>query len=124
MINLLLVEDSPELGILYVRYLHKYEVCWAKSVKEALDAIGSRATFDIAIIDFWLGTENAIPVLVEFEGRFPEVPVVLITGGNETFSPEITRALSAVSGYSFFLMKPFARTELLSAIKTVLRLRD
>ena len=119
MSKLLLVEDNPALGDLYTKFLAEHNVSWVVSVTEALTAISSSETYDAAIINFWLGTETAIPVLEEFRSRFPIVPVILISGGSESVSPETTRAASAISGHTLFLMKPFTRSELLDAVRSV-----
>ena len=124
MTRLLLVEDDPQLRDLYGRFLSDYEVVKSASIEDALAHLSGGDDFDAAIVDFWLGETNAIPLLDSLRERLPDAACVLISGGNETHSPEITEAAGAISGYESFLMKPFQRSDLLDALESVLQSRE
>ena len=118
--RILLVEDNPALSASYAGFLCEYKVRRAASIAEALEAIRCGEHFDLAIVDFWLEEDNAIPILEKLSDCFPEVKVIVISGGNDRLSPETTRALASTVGHKIFLMKPFKRSELLAAIGRVL----
>ncbi len=120
MAKLLLLEDDLEVGDLYAGFLGEYEVWRASSAKEALAHLNGNVTFDAAIIDFWLVEGTAIPVLDAIKSNSPDLPVILISGGNQSFSPELTEAFGSISQHNVFLHKPVQRSHLLTALNTAL----
>ena len=118
--RLLLLEDDIEVGDLYAGFLGEYEVSRASTVKDALAHLYGEERFDAAVIDFWLVEETAIPILEALKFDFSSLPVILISGGNQSFSPEMTEAFASVTQQNLFLHKPIRRSDLLSALETVL----
>ncbi len=116
--RLLLLEDDPALSDLFARFLSDHHVLRASSVVDAVRYLDRGEALDAAIIDFWLAEGTAIPVLDALRNSHPHVPVIVISGGNQSFSPELTEAFSVLSRADLFLHKPFRREDLLSALES------
>ncbi len=119
--RLLLLEDDFALSDLFTRFLSDYQVLRASSAADAMAYLERGEALDTAIIDFWLVEGTAIPVLDALRDDYPQVPVIVISGGNQSFSPELTEAFSVLSRADLFLHKPFRREDLLRALETVLQ---
>ncbi len=118
--RLLLLEDDAALSDLPARFLSDYQILRASTVVDAMSCLERGKALDAAIIDFWLVEGTAIPVLDALRYDYPQVPVIVISGGNQSFSPELTEAFSVLSRADLFLHKPFRREDLLRALQTVL----
>lgn len=119
--KLLLLEDDAALSDLLTRFLSDYQVFRASTVVDAMSCLERGDALDVAIVDFWLVEGTAIPVLDALRDDYPHVPVIVISGGNQSFSPELTEAFSVLSRADLFLHKPFRREDLLRALETVLQ---
>ena len=95
--RLLLLEDDFALSDLFARFLSDYHVLRASSASDAMTCLERGEALDAAIIDFWLVEGTAIPVLDALRDDYPQVPVIVISGGIQGFSPELTEALSVLS---------------------------
>lgn len=83
-ISVLVVEDCEEDFFLITRCLnamHGYDVSItrARGLESARD-YASRAAFDLAIIDYWLGEDTGPHVLRSLGGRGGKIPAILVTG--------------------------------------------
>jgi diguanylate cyclase (GGDEF)-like protein len=86
-IHILLVEDDEDDRLIIQEYLaeieeNSYQLVWAKKCQGALDLI-SEKSFDIALIDYRIGPENGLDLLVEIKKDHPELPVILLTGSGD-----------------------------------------
>ncbi len=117
--TILLVDDDPEVLSIIARIVsdNGYNGISANSLEEALEVVDRLTSLDMAIIDFWLDAASAIPVMEKLNDRFPEAPVVMITGGGHNLSVETSRAISRLSGATVFLQKPFRREALSSLLQ-------
>lgn len=83
-IRVLVVEDCEEDFFLITRCLNAmYE--FDVSITRARDLDSARAytdssTFDLAIVDYWLGKDTGPHVLRSLGGRGGKVPAILVTG--------------------------------------------
>jgi len=118
--KVLLVEDNSELRELVTKFLAADHVFQAASVEDARAHIVSGTVFDFAIIDFWLHKQDAISILDDINEKLPGLPVILISGGGQGIALETTVAAAGISGFSYFLQKPFSKSELLGAIESIL----
>jgi len=116
--SILLVEDSDEFKELVARYLERepYQLTVAGDVRSAIAALESGTEFAVALVDFWLGSENATPVMDHISSNYPGLSLIVISGGSNEFPPETVKALGEISGALHFLQKPFTRSELLGLL--------
>ena len=116
--RILLVDDDPEIRAMIVAFLASTdcEITEAPDVASAKDALSSDQSFDLAIIDFWLGKHHAVSIIDLIQCDTTGVPVIVISGGNGRMDLEKTQAISDVSGAIVFLQKPFRKSDLLNAV--------
>jgi DNA-binding NtrC family response regulator len=116
--TVLLIEDDSDLRQLLSKFLEDsdFDVVEAECFKTATEHLESSNTFAAALVDFWIGTDSAVPLLDMIRDKFPEMPVVLISGGGGNVTLETTRAVGEVSGALQFLQKPFKKAELIQVL--------
>lgn len=120
--RLFLVEDDQQLLNLYKAMLEaeNYQVVSATGFDNALKSIDTFDALDLAIVDFWLGNTNASGLLDRLRQRFPNTPIIVMSGGNDVTPIEFAHAVAEVSGALAFLQKPFKKDELLEKIRQIL----
>lgn len=114
--KVLLVEDEVDLAIPISKLFSSvgWDCAVAKSINSAIDLL-ERETFDICILDLFLGKESGsmlIPILNE-----RNIPVIVLTVVDDV--SEKVRCLRM--GADDYMVKPFSPEELLTRIETVLR---
>jgi two-component system OmpR family response regulator len=121
--KILLIEDNFEIRTLISAFLSAevYDVTEAESVAVAIQKLSIGMSFDLAIIDFWLGKSHAVSIMDKIASDGKTVPFILITGGNGIMDMEVTEAIADISGATVFLQKPFQRSTLLAAVATALK---
>jgi CheY-like chemotaxis protein len=124
--SLLIVDDTPDNIFLLKKILQKagYEdILAAASAKEAFTILdgpeGSRV--DVVFMDIMMPEISGIEACREIAGRdeWRDIPVIVLTAKSDTASLEEAFAAGAVD----FLMKPINRHELLSRLRSTLRLK-
>ncbi|MBU3023223.1 response regulator [Aestuariibacter sp. A3R04] len=98
-IKVLLVEDDEDDYFLTADYLSQCEspsfaVTWVTNGQNAIDAMQT-ASFDICLLDYILGAENALDVLATFKKAGISVPVVILTGQSDTRVDEMVMRAGA-----------------------------
>jgi len=114
---LLLVDDDRHLLQAMANWLREqdYRVDTATGVQEALREL-ARRSYDVAVVDIRLGDGDGFDVLRFCRERYPEMPVILVTGyGSVDLAVEAIRA-----GAFDFLTKPLIDEELQVAIERAL----
>ena len=117
--KILLLEDDEHL----LRFMTKamrndgFEVFPVSDVDATMKLIGEGILFDAAVIDFWIGSNVALPILEALAINEPKIPTILISGGIGTISLEEIQAIADVSAEPLFLQKPFKQGELLSMLR-------
>lgn len=116
--RILLVEDDPQVCRLIEAFLKPEDlsIAVAHGTQEAIELVQNEARFDIAIVDFFLSDGHASPLLDELLLLSRPPDIVLMSGGNNQLPLEIINAIGRLSGATFFLQKPFSRSDLISAI--------
>jgi CheY-like chemotaxis protein len=79
--QILLVEDSPEVAMITVEYLHElgHEVVAVTDAELAIEQFASR-TFDAVMTDVSLPGMSGIDLAKELIKQFPHLPVVIASG--------------------------------------------
>ena len=75
---------------------------------------------DVVFLDVWLGTDDGLELMRTLEERFPDVPVIVMSGHGT-----IETAVRAIKSGAFdYVEKPFSIDKLLITIRHALRQRD
>ncbi len=116
--RILLVEDDEWIVGFMKRGLEaeEYEVDLASGKAQTLDLTESR-TYDVIILDIFLGPDDGLDICRTLRRRSVETPILVMTAKD---SAETIKA-SAEAGANAYLPKPFLFEELLVTIK---RLRE
>lgn len=122
--HILVVEDEKYLrqGLKQLLELEDYEVtCAADGIEgwqqvERSQSDADLATIDLVITDIKMPRCNGLELLSKVHDRFPDLPVIIITGhGDMTSAVEALR-----SGAYDFITKPFELEIVLAAVKRAL----
>lgn len=117
-LSILVVDDDPiqrEFSAVYLAAPH-VEVIQAECAQDGLALLASR-DFDIALIDYEMPNMDGIEMLHRIRGSYPTLPVIMITGREDTAS--IDRAYDA--GATSFMSKPINWRLLSYQIRFVMR---
>ncbi len=113
--KILLVDDDKEIRDLIEEFVSSIglAVISAGSDEEALSLLKSEGPIDGAIIDFWLSRGPSVGLQDRLLETTPNLPILVISGGDGTMSLETTQAVADISGAISFLQKPFTKQELI-----------
>lgn len=119
--RILLIEDDAAMREVISKMLRgpDFEVAEASDIATAQTLIANAEPFEVALVDFWIGKDSAVPFLDYMNSRHPETSVILITGGGHGVSIETSMAIGDLSGAVRFLQKPFLKDELFRALKNL-----
>lgn len=118
--HILLIEDEPALRSLFQMILEsaRYRVTLAGHGREAM-ALLAQHTFDLVITDVLMPEQDGIETIVEVRRRWPDLPVLAMTGGGQ-IGADLYLRLAKTLGASRLLPKPFSSEELLHAVAALL----
>ena len=121
--HILVVDDLPENLQLLGTNLVKagYEVCFAEGGEQALEILYSEP-IDLVLLDIMMPEMDGFEVCRKIRGNqwLDGVPVIFLTANNETDTVVTAFDVGAVD----YVTKPFNGIELLSRVKTQLRLKS
>lgn len=114
--NILIVEDEPEMASALVRGLQEelLEVQLARDGRRALQLSEDRS-FDLILLDVMLPDFSGFDVVQRLRRTNRETPVLMLTARDAV--PDIVRGLD--SGADDYLTKPFSFSELLARIRAL-----
>ena len=120
--HILIVDDEPvNLQVLNNHLsLHKYRVTQAFNGKDALAVVENEGKFDLVLLDIMMPKMSGYQVCAKLREKYPahQLPVVMLTAKNQV--------TDIVTGFKFgandYLTKPFHKDELLTRIKSHLKL--
>ncbi len=120
--QILLVEDDPAVRHLIVQFLTRdgATVHEAETLEEARGILRDRSDISLAILDFFLGSDNAVALMDDLRADLAGLPILIISGGNSATDLETTQAIADISGAVAFLQKPFRKKDLLAAVANAL----
>ncbi len=116
--NILLIDDEPELLIRLSRVLEKekYTVSTAADGKQAIDKVWDDS-YDLIILDIMLPHINGLDILREIRSAGITTPVLMLTAKGDVEDKVIGLDLGADD----YLAKPFSLAELLARVRVLLR---
>jgi DNA-binding response OmpR family regulator len=116
--NILIVEDEPEMAELLSRGLREesYAVRVARDGRTALE-LSALEAFDVILLDVMLPQLDGIHVAKQLRRRETETPVLMLTARDSL--PDIVKGLDA--GADDYLTKPFSFSELLARMRALVR---
>jgi len=115
--KILIIDDDPAvLKVLKMRLeVENYKVVDVTNGADAHKAI-QKDTFDLCVIDFQLGNENGIDLMVSLKQQNPDVSAIILTAYGT-----IQKAVEAIQkGADSYLTKPFDDEELIHHVKRCL----
>ncbi|MDY6804202.1 MAG: ATP-binding protein [Cyanobacteriota bacterium] len=120
--HILIVDDEPVNIQVLKNYLqaNHYKVTQASNGKEALAALDGEADFDLILLDVMMPNMSGYEVCAKVREKCPaeNLPILMLTAKNQV--------ADLVAGFEFgandYLTKPFAKDELLTRIKTHIKL--
>jgi DNA-binding response OmpR family regulator len=117
--NVLVVDDEPAVCQSVDKVLRKrgHHVEQALSVASALDVIERGAAFDLVLADLMMPHVGGLELLKIVTDRWPDLPVVIITGYATIASAVETTKLGAID----YLPKPFTPDELTETVADAIR---
>jgi two-component system KDP operon response regulator KdpE len=115
--RILIVEDEPVVRTLLRATLSAdlFEVWEASDGNAALVAAAGTAP-SLVLLDWQLPTLSGPEVLAALRTRYPQLPVIVVTGTQDPVERQRAERLGA----DMFLTKPFSPMELLSTIELLL----
>ncbi len=117
--RVLVVDDDPLVRRSCERIFgQSYDVRLAENGREGLEMLAGES-FDLVLVDLKLPDMGGIDILREAPDRFPDVPVIIITGYST-----IESAVEAIKMGAFdYVAKPFTPDELEASVEKALRQR-
>ena len=117
--RILVVDDDPIVRSSCERILGRdHDLHLAVTGREGLDALAAEP-FHLALVDLKLPDINGMDILSQAPDRFPNVPIIIITGYST-----IKSAVEAIKMGAFdYVAKPFTPDDLEAAVQKALRQR-
>jgi DNA-binding NtrC family response regulator len=112
--HILIVDDNPHMSSLLSDILDffDYKAVGARDGEEALRTLGDRS-FDMVITDLRMPKMNGMDLLRTLKEKFPQLPVVVITG----FGTDTSRSDAFAAHADGFLAKPFKVDQIKELLK-------
>lgn len=117
-INLLLVEDDPNLGLLLKEYLiaKGFDVTLKTNGEEGYDAF-VKDQFQFVVLDVMMPVKDGFTLAEEIRGIDKQVPLLFLTA--KSMKEDTLKGFDA--GADDYMTKPFSMEELMARINAILR---
>lgn len=114
--EILIVDDSQDLTHVIADFLsmHGYQVHTAHDGYDALECMNNQS-IGIVVSDIHMPRMDGFTLMGEIRTRYPQVPIVLITG----FSVSEAKKMAFERGANAFVAKPFKLKDLKNVIESV-----
>lgn len=114
---ILLVDDDVTLLQIISGHLHLegFEVALAQTAAQAIESL-QELTVSLVIVDIFMPDQDGMETIGEIRARWPHLPIIAMSGGWRTISPDTILETAKALGAQDALAKPFDRETLLAAI--------
>jgi DNA-binding NtrC family response regulator len=121
MAAILVVEDDPAFGGTILQMLKSggHQATLVVPPADVVAAIDAEAPA-LAICDVWLGQTDGIALAKQLNEIRPDMPVILMSGGDGRLPLETVTAMADMQGVASVLYKPFRIETLLKAVDAAL----
>ncbi|NQV98733.1 MAG: response regulator [Rhodospirillales bacterium] len=117
----ILVIDDEEMIRYTVRTaleMDSHDVLEAENGLQAMDIV-QKNNFDLIITDIIMPEKEGIQTIIDIRGKFPDVPIIAITGGDPK-RRKLYSDSATVMGANSILFKPFSDEKLIGAVNDCL----
>ncbi len=120
MARILVIDDQDSIRRVVRRALEQdgHEVFDASDGELGMEILESHS-FDVVITDIFMPGQDGIVTLRQVRKRFPEVKVIVISGGDSTGMMDL-RQDAELLGAVTSLQKPFNAREIMDVVRSVL----
>lgn len=116
---LLVDDDTSVLDVMSeMLRLEGHEVTIAENGEQAVACV-SQDDFDLVITDLIMPEKEGLETIADIRRQFAEIPIIAISGGGR-LGPNDYLETARFIGANATLAKPFARTELIKAVDSLL----
>ncbi len=117
--KVLVIDDDRDICFLLNKFLtkHGYQVSEAYNAKKAIELLDAEPNFSVALCDYRLEGVDGKEMLQKIKDRYPNLPVIIITGHNDTKT-----AVDVMKNGAFdYVLKPLFPEEILNTIQAALK---
>lgn len=120
--KVLIIDDDHDICFLLNKFLtkHGFMVHEALTAKKAFELIDELQDLDVVLCDYRLDGTDGKAVLLRIKEKYPELPVIIITGYNDLKTAVELMKLGAYD----YVLKPLFPEEILNTINTALKKND
>ena len=118
---ILLVDDDVTLLQVLAGHLHLegFETVLAPTAAQAIQFLQD-LTISLAVVDIFMPDQDGMETIGEVRARWPRLPIIAMSGGWRTISPDTILETAKALGAQDALAKPFDRQTLVEAIRRLL----
>lgn len=122
MAHVLVIDDNPELRSILRAHLEAngHHVELAENGDAGLAVLDTLQTIDIVLTDILMPQRDGVEVLRSVKKRWPELPVIAISGGGWIGAGELL-SMAERLGADQVLQKPVRRDDLIRAVDAALQ---
>ena len=116
---LIVDDDTSVLDVMSeMLRLEGHQVTVAENGEQAVSCV-SRDEFDLVITDLIMPEKEGLETIADIRRQYAEIPIIAISGGGR-LGPNDYLETARFIGANATLAKPFARTELIKAVDSLL----
>lgn len=118
---LLLVDDDVTLlqAISGLLELEGFDTVLSQTAAQAIEFLNDLPVSGV-IIDIFMPDRDGMETIGEIRARWPNLPIIAMSGGWRTISPEVILETARALGAQEALTKPFDRQTLVEAVRRLL----
>jgi len=118
---ILLVDDDVTLLQIIAGHLHLegFETVLAQTAAQAIESLQG-LTVSLVIVDIFMPDQDGMETIGEIRAGWPELPIIAMSGGWRTISPDTILETAKALGAQEALAKPFDRQTLAATIRRLL----
>lgn len=119
---ILLVDDDVSLLQIISEHLHLegFDAVLSPSAPIALEFL-QELPIDLVVVDIFMPDQDGMETISEIRARWPQLPIIAMSGGWRTISPDTILETAKALGAKAALTKPFDRATLVKTIRAALR---